>query len=1271
MSNGLTISWDGRLLLYVDEGAHAGDVWNDNFPPGTAPPGAVAEGYVFTTFDKSLVVDVGGKPDFSNCFGESPLARFANLSRNSQQAAGDPTVDYPEVGNGYPATPFTMGELGLLMSEFLSSNMYPAETTAPGGQNPFPGDTNGAYAEQGAYRIYEAWVLMQDITKFWHPTYGWGQYGATGSNQYFQKYETGVYPNGESGQSNLTSKRNGLCKLRIVVLKGTGGGKDEVERVDIMDQWSPFTVSGGDLNFTTVSAPPTPGISIPTANTMYADNFEPNLTFDGHLMVGKGSPLLCKQDGASRVCFYYNPVAFATDGWRGPWDLTQLYAKRNVMLDGRTIAERYPIARHPVKDYDGTLLTDFAFEGGYTWFSPDGRYVVYTCNTAGVGTGHPETSLAADGGGSSNRAHVSLFGSVTGWQLWRIDHAAVNPTRHMFTAWDQDSRTTHQRVSSFGFSPGFWDMLRGADALPMRDDGAVKLQLVNNQQLRYFELDLAPYQERDYGFYLSMSVMLKLNNPGTSNSRRVDLTRTPDLSGNGNFGTLAGAELPCEYFDLPSFTSASQVTGLYSSTATPTGPGLPADIHAGWNYSHTFPGPPDPGEDPAPQWALLADWEDGKDTDGDGAPDTTPFDGRGGKFDMDSDYAWGRVGQAMFFKQQTSVSVINGGAANPELNPGTTAPNATDELTASLWVRPLQGRSGVATLFSHHVSLVLESDGAITATVIDDGLVSHSFSSAAGAAPDLAWTHVALTWRVTGVSLSEARLYVDGVEAATLLAQPFDRLKLSSSPILVGCLENNAGVDPAQAVLLLDEVALKQSALVAKDVANLALLPVVAPTWTPQGFPAGPSPFTAADERVPTGHTYDSSVANIGADLFRDVQLSSNGMVSCTTCHDPQSAFTDGLTVAMGLTGPLLRNTPTLYNTRYAVHQFWDARAVDLEDQALDPVFTLAEMGFTQWSDVSNYFQTDPGYQQRFGNWLGISNPTVTEEHVREALSTYMRTLTAGNSPVDQGTLTSVEENGKQLFFGKARCSGCHNGPGFTDGRLWTTGTFTQDQADDGAANEHPDLIAAGTAGRARFLGAFKTPTLRELGRTEPFFHDGSAADLRAVVEFYNDGGVRADAGTSTGGFNLLDDGHDFVAEETNRKLGLTSGEMDDLVAYLNALTADVTGSVDDGPAGWNKQPTIAMAPALIGLSFGGGVVMSTFSLDVKDDDGRADFDPNMNETLEIEAGANTYHWRDSTLTNIRDGYKVRLVIPGVIPAGTRARVADHHGLWSNWISVN
>src|SRR6185503_8281280 len=151
-----------------------------------------------------------------------------------------------------------------------------------------------------------------------------------------------------------------------------------------------------------------------------------------------------------------------------------------------------------------------------------------------------------------------------------------------------------------------------------------------------------------------------------------------------------------------------------------------------------------------------------------------------------------------------------------------------------------------------------------------------------------------------------------------------------------------------------------------------------------------------------------------------------------------------------------------------------------------------------------------------------------------------------------------------------------------------------------------------------RYRGAFKTSTLRELTRTAPYFHDGHALDLAAVVDFYDAGGVRTDSG-----YLLNEAGHDGVAEETNRRLGLTQAEKNDLILYLQSLSADTNGS-SNGPSGWNGQPVVTVVypttPPPWFVPVGGSPAMT---VDVTDPtDGQADLDPTMLWTLQVDGGA-------------------------------------------------
>lgn len=268
-----------------------------------------------------------------------------------------------------------------------------------------------------------------------------------------------------------------------------------------------------------------------------------------------------------------------------------------------------------------------------------------------------------------------------------------------------------------------------------------------------------------------------------------------------------------------------------------------------------------------------------------------------------------------------------------------------------------------------------------------------------------------------------------------------------------------------------------------------------------------------------SGQPLDRGQVALGRKLFFDTRLSRTGTVACGWCHDLGLAFTDGKTVSDGIYGrPAKRNAPALINRAGSTAQFWDGRAASLEEQVLMPIEDRNEMGMTV-PEVTAIF--------------GISRSTLAE-----ALASYVRSIRSGNSRVDQGRLTPEEQLGQRIFSGKGNCAVCHSGSNYTDERFHNTGIGWRDGrfADEGRF---------AVTGHAQDHGAFKTPTLREVGRTAPYMHDGSIATLEEAVEHFDRGGVR----------NPQLDGQ-------MQPLGLSAEEKRALVAFLKALD----GEVSEGP---------------------------------------------------------------------------------------------------------
>jgi cytochrome c peroxidase len=257
--------------------------------------------------------------------------------------------------------------------------------------------------------------------------------------------------------------------------------------------------------------------------------------------------------------------------------------------------------------------------------------------------------------------------------------------------------------------------------------------------------------------------------------------------------------------------------------------------------------------------------------------------------------------------------------------------------------------------------------------------------------------------------------------------------------------------------------------------------------------------------------------------------------MSCATCHDPRFAFADGKALPAGFGGKTLRrHSQTVLNAALTVPQFWDGRAAGLEEQATMPIMSTDEMNMASEMMVVGRLEDDDSYSHAFRVVYGAP-PNL--KLIADALVAFEQTLVTPDAPFDRyvrgdrGALTAQQKRGLALFVGKAACTQCHAGPGFTDGRFHNLGlpVAPGHPADDGRFEVTKD---------PKDRGAFKTPTLRNVDRTAPYLHDGSMATLEEIVDLYNRGG-----GPGTGKSALL------------FELGLTLSEKKDLVAFLHSLT--------------------------------------------------------------------------------------------------------------------
>ncbi|MDY6933163.1 MAG: cytochrome c peroxidase [Spirochaetota bacterium] len=331
---------------------------------------------------------------------------------------------------------------------------------------------------------------------------------------------------------------------------------------------------------------------------------------------------------------------------------------------------------------------------------------------------------------------------------------------------------------------------------------------------------------------------------------------------------------------------------------------------------------------------------------------------------------------------------------------------------------------------------------------------------------------------------------------------------------------------------------------------------------------------------IPSDNPITKEKVKLGERLFNDTRFSSTGKISCATCHSADKAFTDSpLPVSKGindLTGT--RNAPTIINSAYNQTQFWDGRSPDLEDQSLHPFVNPVEMGLKNHEPILKIIRTDQEYIEAFKRVFKKSKEKITMREVTKAIAAFERTQISANSRFDrwyfigEPTLTKKEIKGFEVYIGNGRCVSCHviehTTALFTDNKFHNVGVginmLAQKDIDRLASEfmsakynkEEVDvkvLADTKTSELGRFaitrnlteLGAFKTPTLRNIALTAPYMHDGSLATLEEVVDHYNRGGASSDEEKI----------NDFVSGGM-RQLDLSDEEKSNLVAFMETLTS-------------------------------------------------------------------------------------------------------------------
>lgn len=323
----------------------------------------------------------------------------------------------------------------------------------------------------------------------------------------------------------------------------------------------------------------------------------------------------------------------------------------------------------------------------------------------------------------------------------------------------------------------------------------------------------------------------------------------------------------------------------------------------------------------------------------------------------------------------------------------------------------------------------------------------------------------------------------------------------------------------------------------------------------------------------------DARAAAFGQQLFFDPRFSATGGVSCSSCHQPERRFTDGLDKGQGI-GQSKRNTPSIVGVAYSPWLYWDGRRDSLWSQALSPLEDAVEHGGNRLQ-YARFIESTPEYREQYETLFGVSPDLADPDNIdrvfanlgkaidayerllmpgRARFDDYVDAVIANDTNVQQAMFSPDEEQGLKLYIGAANCTQCHNGPLFTNNEFHNTGIISypgevpdrgriagvrevlstqfncRSDFSDAVIKECPELEFARMG--YEVMGAFRTPSLRNLENTAPYMHKGQLKTLAAVLQHYNEAPLA------------------MIGHNEAKPLDLSDRELQQLEAFLNTLAA-------------------------------------------------------------------------------------------------------------------
>jgi cytochrome c peroxidase len=318
------------------------------------------------------------------------------------------------------------------------------------------------------------------------------------------------------------------------------------------------------------------------------------------------------------------------------------------------------------------------------------------------------------------------------------------------------------------------------------------------------------------------------------------------------------------------------------------------------------------------------------------------------------------------------------------------------------------------------------------------------------------------------------------------------------------------------------------SALACENKETAAFKPEIQP------LPTGLARYEAME--IPGDNPMTPEKVALGRQLFFDKRLSVDGSRSCYLCHVCEKGLTDGLPKAIGAGGKqLTRSSPTLWNIGYHKMFYWDGRSPSLEKQGM-AAWTGGNMGAKDHEDeIVAKINALQGYRSQFQKVFGAD---ATKENIMQAISAFERTIISGDTAWDRwqgGDQSAASEAAKRGFevFKTAKCNNCHDGVLLTDQQFHNVGI--------GMDAAEPDAGRGKISNKPEETGAFKTPTLKDIAKSAPYFHDGSVATLEEAVDLMLSGGKP----------------NQYLDKKNLEKRTITPEQRSDLLEFLKSLNVD------------------------------------------------------------------------------------------------------------------